>query len=269
MNQPWISLASLSYRMVDVEHTRCLWGFLLHKPGEIVLTPRTGDALVDRGRSILASAFLRSDCEVQLCVDSDILFRPEDAYQICEQAREYGIVAGVYITRSTSQPVPATQPLRDVPLRFGPDPTPQEVLWVGGGFVAIAKRVFGAIREHDELPLCHASKPWAFWPFHTPMAIPDPDDPDADWIYLSEDWAMAARARAAGYPSYINGHVRLEHLGLKRYALEDMVADHMPAAVTEMPMTVTRTSQGTFRAEAQLPGEPSETDRELSITAIE
>ena len=249
---PRIFLASLSWRALETPHVHALWRFMQSTPN-VRFVPRTGDALVDRGRAMLASRFLReTEDDVLLAVDSDIVFRAEDAREICAQAMTDSIVAGVYITRSNERPVPAVHFERAQTVEFGTNPTPVPCLYPAGGFVAVHLRVFQAILDREALPLCHASKPWAFYPFYTPFTVPGED---GDTLYLSEDWAFFERARRAGFPSYLNPKVRLAHLGSYGYHLEDMVDLANPTPT--VPMKITRTTGGGYHSEALIP-EPAE-----------
>ncbi len=109
-----------------------------------------GDALVSRARSIVGSAFLRSDADVLLSIDSDIWFRPQDALRIAEMAQSMDIVAGLYMTRNMN-----TQPALMLPegeeITFAADSKPVKVPFVSTGFVAVHRRVFEALES--TLPL--------------------------------------------------------------------------------------------------------------------
>ena len=185
--------------------------------------PLFNDADIGRARSRGATYFFeQTTADVCLWIDSDIDFRDEDALTICRQAEEYGIVAGVYPTRRASQAVPASRLLFDHPYTFGPDPTPQPIKWAGGGFVAVAREVYGAlvVEDADCRQVLHADdKTLRMRPFYLPMVgLND----DGGLMYLSEDWAFSERARLAGYPSYANCAVELAHIGVYRYTLANL-----------------------------------------------
>jgi len=201
-----------------------------------------GDAAVDRSRSIVASAFLRSDADVLLTIDSDIWFRAADAISLAEKAFDYDIIAGLYMTRSVN-----TQPammLPGEPLSFEPNAEPIEVPFVPAGFTAIHRRVFEGLSE--TLPLCH--KGWndrgvdtSFWPFYCPFWKEWPGD---GYIYLSEDWAMCERAKDAGFKVVIDPSIRLGHMGSYMYTLEDLVRDPKPIA---QPIKLHRLADGELK----------------------
>ena len=207
---------------------RQLWLELTKQGTEFTDGTVVGDALVSRARSIIASAFLRTDADVMLSIDSDIWFRPEDAIRIAELAMSKDIVAALYMTRNLS-----TQPALMLPegeeIIFAADSQPTEVPFVSTGFVAVHRRVFERLSK--DLPLCH--KGWedrgadtSFWPFYMPFTIPWEGD---GHMYLSEDWAFCQRARDVGFDCWLDPSIRLGHLGQVMYTLEDLIRVPKPA----------------------------------------
>jgi len=208
----------------------------------------SGDALISRSRSIVASSFLRSDCDVLLTIDSDIWFRAEDAIHLCEKALELGVVAALYMTRNLS-----TQPalmLPDEPVVFAADSEPVKAQFLSTGFMAVRKDVFAALKE--DLPLCHQGwndrgQDTSFWPFYMPYTIPWEGD---GHMYLSEDWAFCQRAKDRGFTLWLDPSIRLGHSGTVMFTLEDLIRDPRPQA---QPMKLVRDPQGGVQA---FTGEP-------------
>ena len=206
---------------------------LLRMPN-VEYAPMTGDALVERARSISATYFLRkSDADVHLSIDSDITdFRVEDVLKICEQAASHDIVAAVYITRAAKRTFPATFFQDGLRVEMAFDPTPVPVQWAATGFLAVHRRVFERLTK--DLPLLHKGDgDRAFYPFYLPLVY---DDPDAGPILLSEDYAFCERAKQAGFGVWINPAVRLGHIGQYVYRLENMLQEELEPH----PMVVTR-----------------------------
>lgn len=199
-----------------------------------------GDALVSRARSIIASAFLRSDADVLLSIDTDIWFRPQDAITLCEQAGGKDIISALYMTRNmNTQPALMLPPDEDV--LFSQGSPPVEVPFGSTGFMAVHRRVFEKLSE--DLPLCH--KGWtdrgantSFWPFYMPYPIPWDGD---GHMYLSEDWAFCQRARDAGFQVWLDPGIRLGHIGSYMYTLEDLIRPDRPAA---QPLVLRRAQDG-------------------------
>ena len=240
-----IFLGSVTWRTEEVGYSQSMR--LLHRELDrkrIEFTDATvvGDALVSRARSIAASAFLRSDCDVMLSIDSDIWFRPEDAIALCEKAITRGIIAALYMTRSLN--IQPALMLSNRPVTFSPDAEPVEVPFSSTGFMAATRAVFETLSA--ELPLCH--KGWSdrgadtsFWPFYMPYTIPWEGDGN---LYLSEDWAFCQRAKDAGFKVWLDPSVRVGHIGSYMYTLEDLIRE--PRAKAQ-PMTLMREDDGTLR----------------------
>jgi hypothetical protein len=223
---------------------RQLWRELDKRGIEFQEGTVSGDALVSRSRSIAASAFLRSDCDVLLSIDSDIWFRPDDAIALCEKAIAYDVIAGLYVTRGLERQ-PALM-LPDHPVVFAGNSEPFEAPFVSTGFVAVHRSVFERLSE--TLPLCHRG--WndrgadtSFWPFYMPFVIPWEGDGN---MYLSEDWAFCQRAKDAGFKVWVDPSFRLGHYGQTLYTLEDLLR---PAKDSPAPMVLHREHDGSLRAD--------------------
>ena len=207
---------------------------------EIVQGNVVGDALVSRARSLAASAFLRSDCDVLLSIDSDIWFRAEDAIELCEQALAgHDIIGALYMTRNI-QTQPAMM-LPNEPVVFAPGQKPFEAQFVSTGFCAVTRVPFAALSK--TLPHCH--KTWrqggqdaSFWPFYMPFTMEWPED---GHIYLSEDWAFCQRAKEAGFKLWVHPGLRVGHIGSYMYTLEDLLR---PERARPQPLKLERSPQG-------------------------
>jgi len=241
-------LGSVTWRTEEVGYSqsmRQLVRYLDARKIEFTDATVVGDALVSRARSIAGSAFLRSDADVMVSIDSDIWFRPEDVVTLAEKAKRYGIIAALYMTRSLStQPALMLPPGQEV--IFGPGRQPIEVPYASTGFVAVARRVFE--RMSQTLPLCHQG--WtdrgtdtSFWPFYMPFVIPSEGE---GHIYLSEDWAFCERAKQQGDKVWLDPSIRLGHIGSYMYTLEDLIRPPRTAAA---PLSLQREADGTLRTE--------------------
>ena len=194
----------------------------------VTYAPAWNDALLCRARSKTATHFLlNSDADVHVSIDSDIVFDPSSVLQISEQAVEYDMVAGLYVTRAAGSLCRPTSLFEtDVPIEFGTDPTPVPIKWAATGFLATHRRVFERLAK--DLPLCHRNEHWRFFPFYQPFWVPSERDPE-DFLYTSEDFALSERARRAGFQVYLNPAVRLLHLGQYPFRLEDLGQSETPA----------------------------------------
>lgn len=231
-----VMLGSIAWRAYEANYVKSL-ALLLKKYPQVMVMPQVGDALVERARSIVATFFLRhTEGDVLLTIDSDIDFLPDQAMHICQQAEEYGIVVGAYPGRGFGHPKPTSELLSGTQVVFGDDPTPVEIKYGASGFMAIHRRVFEAMAA--TMPLCHKGKDWEFYPFYHTEIIED-EDPAIGTILLSEDFAFCYKARALGFPTYMNPAVRLGHQGAHVYHLEDMANKLLP------PSPIRLTKEGT------------------------
>ncbi len=190
-----------------------------------------GDALVSRSRSLVASAFLRSDCDVLLTLDDDIWYRPVDAIKLateCDQGRP--LIGALYMTRKMDTQ-PALMLPQDQAVVFEANAKPVNgIPFLSTGFMAVHRRVFERLSQ--DLPLCHEG--WndrgattSFWPFYMPYVIPWESE---GHMYLSEDWAMCQRAKDAGFGLWLDPSIRLGHMGEEMRTLEDLLRAPKPQA---------------------------------------
>ncbi|HXJ31082.1 MAG TPA: hypothetical protein VNG35_10590 [Gemmatimonadales bacterium] len=220
---------------------------LLRRPEVADWKPRFNDADVHRGRSQCASEFLlTSNAEVLIQIDSDIVFNPEDAVRICEAAIEHDVVGGVYVTRGSGKYCyPTSLPYNDRRVEFGNDPTPVKYRYVAGGFHAVHRRVFEKLAlDEERMPLLNEDEPnGRFYPFYLgTWTIGE----SGKKTYLSEDWALSYRAREAGFGVFIDPSVRLLHLGMNPFRLEDMLTEPLPTQW----LALTRHQGGLYKREA-------------------
>lgn len=242
-----VYIGNIYGRNIEPEHWRAMQALLLKRqPGvRIVFAPNWNDALVCRSRSKTATAFLLdSDADVHVSIDGDILFEPWQIAQIAQQAIEHDMVGGLYITRSRGDARPTSIFETGETISFADDPTPKPVKWLASGFTATHRRVFERLAE--DLPLCHEDEPWRFYPFYQPYWI---TGPRGNTIYLSEDFALSDRALAAGFTPHVAPNIRIYHLGLHPFSLEDMAQKPLP----EQQLDVTYHPDGRFSVERFAP----------------
>ena len=202
-------------RSYEPDFISCLLKLLAIKDHQILFRPQYNDALVSRSRSIAASQFLKSDCDVFLSIDTDIVFKAEDAIRLCEHALALeGVLVGLYKTRQESG-IPASLLYKGTVVDSTAS-TVAEIRYGATGFMAFRRDV--AEQVASLLPLCHEDEAWAFYPMFQPFVA---DDDDGNPIYLSEDYAFCKRAAVAGFPTYCLPDVRLGHVGPYLYAFPE------------------------------------------------
>ena len=225
-----IFLGSVLYRSINVGFAESMTLFqrVMDRDGiPFTYGAVSGDALVSRSRSIVASAFLRSDCDVLITIDSDIWFRPLDALTLVERCRDgHDLIGALYVTRGLQQQPAAMLPNHDVIFHAGAEPV--EAPFISTGFMAVHRKVFESLRQ--DLPLCHQGwndrgEDTSFWPFYMPFCIPWEGD---GYMYLSEDWALCERARNRGYKLWLDPSIRLGHYGESMLTLEELARPPRP-----------------------------------------
>ena len=226
-----IFLGSVLYRSIHVGFAESMTKFQREMDRDgvaFMYGAASGDALVSRSRSIVASSFLRSDCDVLMTIDSDIWFRTEDALKLVKECREgRPLVGALYMTRNIN-----TEPAMILPdgrLLFHAGAKPVQVPFLSTGFMCVHRKVFEQVK--NTLPLCHQQwndrgEDTSFWPFYMPFCIPWEGD---GYLYLSEDWAFCQRAKQEGYTCWLDPSIRLGHYGEQMFTLEDRLREPRPA----------------------------------------
>ena len=251
-----IFIGGTVWRTVEVAHMQSMLQLQRHLDArkiEFIDATVVGDALVSRSRSIVASAFLRSDADVLLMIDSDMYFQPEDAVRLCEQAGRYGIIGALYMTRNI-QTQPALMLPPDQEVTFAGGTQPVEVPYASTGFLAVHRRVFESLSKRPDMPVCH--KGWndrgqdtSFQPFFLPLVIPNEVE---GAYYLSEDWAFVHRAKEQGFKAWIDPTIRLGHVGSYTYTLEDLLRPQRPQPG---PLRLNRDADGALTTRQLVPQE--------------
>lgn len=225
-----VLLALFSYGGVHEVTVDCLIRELFHAGDKVSMTYTriSGDALISRSRSKVASMFLEMvpQQDVLFMLDHDIEFSVGDVIKTCQKAAEVNaIVGGMYSKRAFGMGFgsrfAASEDGRAVP---GEDRL-VAAEFVAAGFCAFPRSVLEAVRNSATTHLCADSATETFWDFFRPFTAPNPLLPGHS-LYLSEDWAMTTRAAAAGHPSFIYMLPRLIHHGDHGYTVQDGQVRH-------------------------------------------
>jgi hypothetical protein len=174
-----------------------------------------GDAQIDRARSIVATEFLenKDKFDVLLFIDDDLVWNPDAIKQVVMDSLENKtVVCGAYRIKNIKEHRLAIHYLNNDPIAIGPDsPGLIEVKYAGAGFMSIPRTVIEAVAKtlpkvdsgagvkKDGTPNC------LFYPMFQPFY--------PEGTYLSEDYAFCHRARELGFKIYIDGKLRLGHIG--------------------------------------------------------
>lgn len=176
-----------------------------------------GDALIDRSRAVVTSAWYRlmQQDDVFLMVDDDMVFTSQDADRLVTLCRSgYDIISAPVPTHNGGT-IACRPSVNDF---SGDHPLPME--YVGAAFMAVHRRVIDAVIQ--TVPLCHPSLPIAFWPIFQPFWT----ELDGEMVYLSEDWAFVHRAREAGFKVWLEPTLRVGHKSEVVLTVDNMDAFH-------------------------------------------
>ncbi|MEK9735905.1 MAG: hypothetical protein VW239_01115, partial [Candidatus Nanopelagicales bacterium] len=195
----------------------------------VIWAPLWNDALIGRSRSIMCTEFLKTDADVMVIIDDDIVFDAADFWKIIEGARETrGIYGGAYVTRSTTPHLSSRMfPNTEAGFAQGPIRRPVEIQYLATGFFAIHRDVMEAMRGarfddadgHHTLEECDLGADRPFFPFFSPFQV---YEEDGRRHYLSEDWAFCNRARQLGFKVWMDTSIILMHMGLYPYTVTDL-----------------------------------------------
>ena len=234
-------VGTISYRGCHPSHAMSMLR-LISEASFSTYLHRRGDWLVERARSIVATHFLtETTADVLLWIDSDIVFEPKDAVEICEQAMDYSVIGGLYMMRHAEQVSPAARVQEPMALEGRPRPVRAD--WVGTGFLAAHRRVFEALVQRDDMVPCRSADDPPFWPFYYPMM----PERDGSRLWLGEDVSFCHRAREAGFEVYVNPAIQVTHMGGREYRVADMVPGRVVATAKRVIPHVSPDGRTTFR----------------------
>lgn len=192
-------------------------------------------AVIDKVRSELASCWIRdpdfADTEYALWIDTDNVFRPQQAIDLLVAAAEQDrdLLAGVYVTKELQARVVHKLAHGDHVSRIGPYALQhQPIAGAGFGFVVTHRRMFermAATELVDTVWQRDGSMGWDF--FRPTLGQPDPmaiDPVTGVWAkpYFNEDYAMCERASAMGIEMHMACNIVVEHEGNYRYGIQNL-----------------------------------------------
>jgi len=154
-----------------------------------------GDSLVSRARNKITSAFLASDCDVLLQLDTDIEFHPERMRDMLE--RNEPIIGGMYFLKRL-EPIPCANGLPDAIKDRGDGL--EQVKFIGTGMLAVHRAVFdaqieaGLVEDYQADDDEKRGEIWDFWRVGVQT-----DPVNGRRRYLSEDWFFCLNAAKCGY----------------------------------------------------------------------
>jgi hypothetical protein len=167
-------------------------------------TPLIGQSDIHMARDTLANGFYHAkQFDTLLWIDSDIGFTRENVIDILNTTEP--LVSGLYTTKGLP-PVPhcLMEDTKPMPLKDIPDQGMLRTRFVAGGFLKVEREVLQAIVDKKLVRTCLNNE---FHVFYERRIFND--------LLLSEDYSFSDIAYEAGYQSWIDCGIRLEHDGRK------------------------------------------------------
>lgn len=161
----------------------------------------TNESAVHRARNQCVKAFLETDYERLMFIDSDIEFSAEDVGKIWALDADIGV--GVYPMKKIGAKYAAWVNGRLLDCLEDYD-KPLEVDYAGTGFMMIKRKVFEKMEPDIKQEKTESGKRLRFFHF----------DNVTDEVELSEDYEFCRLSRDLGFSVIMDPSVRLKHYGL-------------------------------------------------------
>ena len=192
----------------------CIWRLLLAGRFQVIVVPNFAGPNIAQSRNDLAEAFLTTDCEYMLSVDTDIEFEVNDVAKLIEDDKP--IVGGHYLNKYLDQEEPCpvgtvakegARALRATYENLGTSEGLVQVQGLGMGFTLIKREVMEALGTGT------------LWPFAEIALLGEQlgatgmKGDELDRVHLmSEDITFCRRAFAKyGYTSWLDLDCRVGH----------------------------------------------------------
>lgn len=221
------------WRQMQVRTATAMFASMASNPTDerVIWAPLWNDALIGRSRSIMCTEFLKTDADVMVIIDDDIVWEPADFWKIVEGARETrGVYGGAYVTRSTEPHLSSRHyPGKELVFAQTPNRRPIEFQYLATGFMAIHREVMEDMLRTEfvdaygthRIEQCQLGGDRPFYPFFSPFTC---REDDGRLHYLSEDWAFSHRARQAGHGVWVDQSIILIHMGWYPFTVRDLAA---------------------------------------------
>lgn len=162
-----------------------------------------GGTLIDMARNQITLAFLKSDCDTLVFLDSDIHFDWNAMMRLLAFNCKYPLVTGAYQQRTD----PPTFPIKvDGPIN---EDGLMPISGIGLGFCAIKRSVFEALDQHN--PITYDNKDGggltkAYFRCE-----------QRDGKFIGEDIYFFQKCKEAGIQPMLDPYIELGHIGMKNY----------------------------------------------------
>lgn len=208
-----------------------VWNLVASKVMEGGIRPQVGDSSPSRVRNTLVHAFLESDCDQLLFIDSDLSFTPQDIQRLI--GHKELVVGGFYCAKQQGNAKLIFNALESNPPCRADGM--QKVKFMGTGLLKVRRPVFEMMLNKfgeemkfqlDEAPagtFSHAFFEERVWRY-----------PNGATRFLTEDWLFCQRCIDLGLDVWADTGILVQHHGPVSYPLETQKPQILRAA----PVTV-------------------------------
>jgi len=208
--KPRIFLGYVHPGKVHTTFAMCILRLLMALRHRVTVVPIFSGPNVAQPRNHLVEAFLATDCEHLLMVDTDIEFTPEDVDALL--ARDLPIVGARYVSKYEDEPEPVAVGSAALP-GGGYGRATEEHLGASSGLVKVGGLGMGfTLMKREVLEALGSGLLWPFAEVVVPGKLLGVTGDEADAPHLlSEDICFCFRAAEAGYESWLDLDTRVGH----------------------------------------------------------
>lgn len=176
-----------------------------------------GFSQIDVARNCIASTAIQDGFAETMWIDSDIGFDSDDVERL--RSHQWPVVAGLYAKKSRREFackfLPGTSKIQ-----FGSGGL-LEIMYAATGFLLIRRQVYLDVQSKLNLPICNTMFGGSVTPWFQPLVK---DYRGGHW-YLGENFAFCERIRLAGFKSFADTTIRIQHYSNYPYGWEDAGRD--------------------------------------------
>jgi len=181
-----------------------------------------------RTRNVMATRFLKMGLAPYfIVVDRDIVFNADAIAQLLDDLKNgCDLVGGCYVVKDGKSLATCAGGTGKIPIESGL----VDVRWLSTGFGAFSAKLLDKMVKELDLPLMHKGDPMEAYPFFEDHAI---QADNGEWMWASEDYDFSDKARSVGITPYLDVRVWADHVGKKRWKVDECLLKE-PVSSTEL-----------------------------------